>query len=218
VTERTARADRRAPRADQPAPRADQPAMRADARRNRARLLQVAADAFAAGGLGVPLDEIARRAGVGPGTLYRHFPTKEALFEAVVHDRLESLVDAARALRDADDAGTALFAFLERLVADAGPKKDLVDALAGAGIDVRARLSTTGDELRDEIHHLLAAAQRQHAVRDDITTADLMALLSGLLLALTPAGNRPPADPHRALAVLRDGLRSVRTRREAPDR
>jgi AcrR family transcriptional regulator len=184
--------------------------VRADARRNRARLLQVAADAFASGGLGVPLDEIARRAGVGPGTLYRHFPTKEMLFEAVVHERLQNLVDAARALRHADDAGAALFAFVDRLVAEAGPKKDLLDALLGAGVDVHARLAATGAELRDEIHHLLTRAQRQHVVRGDITVADLMALISGLLLALHTSGNHHAADPQRALAVLRDGLRATR--------
>jgi AcrR family transcriptional regulator len=184
--------------------------VRADARRNRARLLEVAAEAFATGGLTVPLDEIARRAGVGPGTLYRHFPTKETLFEAVVHERLQNLVDAAQALRHADDAGAVLFAFLDRLVTEAGPKKDLVDALVGAGFDVHASLAATAAELRDEIHHLLARAQRQHAVRDDITGDDLMALISGFLFALHASGNRHAANPQRTLAVLRDGLRAPR--------
>lgn len=183
--------------------------VRADALRNRARLLEVAAEAFASGGSGVPLDEIARRAGVGPGTLYRHFPTKELLFEAVVHDRMRGLVDAARALRQADDAGAALFELVDRLAAEAGPKRDLLDALVGAGVDIRTRLAATGAELRDEIGHLLSRAQRQHTVRRDITLADLMALVSGLLLALHPTGNHRAADPGRALAVLYDGLRAA---------
>jgi AcrR family transcriptional regulator len=187
-----------------------QRAVRADARRNRARLLQVAAEAFATDGLGVPLDEIARRAGLGPGTLYRHFPTKQALFEAVVHDRLQNLVDAARTLRHADDAGAALFAFADRLVAEAGPKKDLVDALVGTGVDVHARLATTTTDLRDELDHLLTRAQRQHTVRNDVTVADLLALISGLLLALHTTRNRHAANPQRLLAVLRDGLRAPR--------
>ena len=72
--------------------------LRADARRNRERILAAATAAFAADGLSVPLDEIARRAGVGPGTLYRHFPAKEALWEAVLHSRLERLADEAEAL------------------------------------------------------------------------------------------------------------------------
>jgi AcrR family transcriptional regulator len=184
-----------------------QPAVRADARRNRVRLLEVAADAFAVGGLTVPLDEIARRAGVGPGTLYRHFPTREALFEAVVQERLERLVEAARMQHDAEHAGAALFAFMELLVAEAGPKKDLVDALTGAGVDVRARLATTATELRTQLHFLLARAQRTRDVRADVTVADLMALLAGILRSQHAADQPDTADPARALAVVRDGLR-----------
>jgi AcrR family transcriptional regulator len=184
-----------------------QRAVRADARRNRARVLQVAAEAFATDGLGVSLDEIARRAGVGPGTLYRHFPTKQALFEAVVHQRLDDLVAAARALRHADDAGGALLAFIDRLVTEAGPKKDLIDALVGGGFDVHARLTGTTTQLRNELHHLLTRAQQQHTIRDDIAIADLMALISGILMALHVSRDHHTANPQRALAVLRDGLR-----------
>ncbi|MFC7660235.1 TetR/AcrR family transcriptional regulator [Pseudonocardia benzenivorans] len=71
--------------------------LRADARRNREKVLRAAQEAFAEHGMGVPLDEIAGRAGVGPGTVYRHFPTKEALFEAVVAARMQDLITAARA-------------------------------------------------------------------------------------------------------------------------
>jgi AcrR family transcriptional regulator len=170
----------------------------------------VAADAFATSGLGVALDEIARRAGLGPGTLYRHFPTKESLFEAVVHERMQNLVDAARAQRDAADAGAALLAFIDRLAAEAGPKKDLVDALIGTGVDVHTRLAAAGAGLREEIGHLLTRAQHQGAVRADITVADLMALLSGLLLALHTTRNHGAASPQRTLAVLLDGLRVTR--------
>jgi AcrR family transcriptional regulator len=182
--------------------------LRADARRNRDRLLQIAKSAFAEEGLSVPLDEIARRAGVGPGTLYRHFPTKEALFEAVVHERLHRLVQDARALRVADDAGAALFGFIERLVADAAAKQDLVEALAGAGVEVKTVVAATAAELRAEIGGLLGRAQEAGAVRTDVEIADLMALLSGLLLALR-AGSNERADPGRALAVLCDGLRAT---------
>src|SRR5258708_18894950 len=109
---------------------------RADARRNRTRVLQAAQQAFATEGLAVPLDEIARLAGVGAGTVYRHFPTKEALFEAVLVDRLEGLVEDARAARGAADAGQAFYAFVTHLVSHANTKKDLADALAGAGGDL----------------------------------------------------------------------------------
>ena len=84
--------------------------LRADAVRNRAKVLAAASEAFAAEGLAVPLDEIARRAGVGAGTVYRHFPTKEALFEAVITDRLLALAaDAEARLASNEDAGEAFF-------------------------------------------------------------------------------------------------------------
>ncbi|MGF7236822.1 MAG: TetR/AcrR family transcriptional regulator [Frankia sp.] len=180
--------------------------LRADARRNRDRLLQVAREAFAAEGLSVSLDEIARRAGVGPGTLYRHFPTKEALFEAVVNERLQPLLAQARALHRADDAGAALFTFVDRLVSDAASKADLIDAIASAGVEMRTTVAATTAGLRLEIGRLLTRAQDSGAVRRDIDTADLMAALSGVLLALRHRANEG-ADPQRTLAILRDGLR-----------
>ena len=79
--------------------------LRADAARNRARVLEVAYDTFAAEGLSVPIDEIARRAGVGAGTVYRHFPTKDDLFRAVIEDRIRNIVDDGRALLTSGDPG-----------------------------------------------------------------------------------------------------------------
>jgi AcrR family transcriptional regulator len=187
---------------------ADPKPLRADARRNRERLLQAAAAAFAAEGLSVPLDEIARRAGVGPGTLYRHFPAKEGLFEAVLHDRLQRLADDARALRSAGDAAAALLGFIDRLVAEAALKRDLAEALASAGTGVKTATAATAADLRSEIGHLLARAQRSGAIRDDIGLADLMALITGILFALQ-ARSSDRADPQRAVAVLRDGLRAT---------
>jgi AcrR family transcriptional regulator len=181
---------------------------RADARRNRDRLLVVARQAFATEGLSVSLDEIARRAGVGPGTLYRHFPTKEALFEAVVHERLRQLVDQARLLSGADDPTAALFSILRRVVADAAEKTDLIEALASAGIEVRTTVAASAAELRSEIGHLLARAQDKGEIRDDIGIAELMAVLSGVLLALRHPASKG-ADPQRALAILLDGLRAA---------
>ncbi|HEY7145820.1 MAG TPA: TetR/AcrR family transcriptional regulator [Streptosporangiaceae bacterium] len=183
--------------------------LRADGRRNRQRLLQTAADAFAAEGLSVPLDEIARRAGVGPGTLYRHFPDKGALFEAVLHDRLQRLADEAQALRHAEDPGSALLDFIGRLAAEAALKRDLADALASGGAELNDALTATAARLRGEIGRLLTRAQHASAIRDDITAADLMALITGIISALRP---RPggQADPQRTIAVIRDGLRAVR--------
>jgi AcrR family transcriptional regulator len=181
--------------------------LRADARRNRERILAAATAAFAADGLSVPLDEIARQAGVGPGTLYRHFPAKEALWEAVLLDRLERLAAEAEELHLASDPGEALLGFIDRLVAEAAPKRDLADALASAGADVSATLAGTAGRLREAIGALLAAAQRSGPVRGDIGLAELMALLSGILFALRGRPGDQP-DPQRVAAVLRDGLLS----------
>lgn len=176
---------------------ADRP-LRADARRNREKVLRAARDAFAAAGYGVPLDEIAAAAGVGPGTVYRHFPTKEALFEAVVTSRVEDLVADVRARAGAADPGAAFFGFLGRVADEAGAKRDLPDAIAIPGPLQRALYDALGD--------LLRRAQHAGAVRDDIDVPDLIAVFKGAVVGLRDA----PADPvrqKRVFGVIADGLR-----------
>ena len=182
--------------------------LRADARRNRQRVLDAARSAFAADGLSVPLDEIAKRAGVGPGTLYRHFPVREALIQAVVQDRLRRLAGEGAALRDALDPGAAFFAFIDRLAAEAGPKRDLFDALASAGVEAGPAVMAAVTDLQAQITELLTRAQQAGAVRPDIGRAEFTALLSGLLFAVRP---RPGTDRALLLAVFRDGLRPAST-------
>ncbi|HEX6677214.1 MAG TPA: TetR/AcrR family transcriptional regulator [Actinomycetes bacterium] len=181
--------------------------LRADARRNRARVLEAAQAAFAAEGLSVPLDEIARRAAVGAGTVYRHFPTKEALFEAVVLDRLRGLVEEAHGLATADDPTGAFFGFLSRMVEEGAGKKDLVDALAGAGIDVTAALTEISRDLRGAVAQLLARAQDAGAVRRDVGIAELMAVLAGTIVALQRHGGDAGVRD-RVVSIFRDGLRA----------
>nr|WSZ99715.1 TetR/AcrR family transcriptional regulator [Streptomyces sp. NBC_00857] len=182
------------------------PPLRADARRNRARVLEAAQDAFASEGLAVPLDEIARRAGVGAGTVYRHFPTKEALFEAVMLSRVQEYVTAAREMATAQDPGEALFEFIRRMIHEGGVKKDLADSLTGAGIDVEGALSDVTRELEDAIGDLLSRAQRAGVVRRDIGIAELMTIIASIFLA-----NRARAGDtelhRRVVAVVLDGLR-----------
>jgi AcrR family transcriptional regulator len=178
--------------------------LRADARRNRERVLDVARTAFATEGLAVSLDEIARRAGVGPGTLYRHFATKEALFEAVVHDRLCRLAGEGAALCDSPDPGAAFFSFIERLAAEGALKRDLFDALSSAGVEVGPAVTAAVNNLHTQITCLLSRGQRAGAVRADISRADLTALLSGMIFAMQP---RPGTDSGCLLSVFRDGLR-----------
>jgi AcrR family transcriptional regulator len=182
--------------------------LRADARRNREHLLRVATSAFASEGLSVPLDEIARRAGLGPGTLYRHFPTKEALVEAVMLDRMRSLLDDARSRAASEFPGAALFGFIDRLIAEADAKRDLVDALASADVDITTRCAGAAAGIRDAIGVLLARAQQAGAVRADVGIAELMGLLSGLMFAVRSSSARD-ADRGRLLAVMCDGLRAT---------
>jgi AcrR family transcriptional regulator len=179
--------------------------LRVDARRNRERVLTAAREAFAESGYGVPLDVIAARAGVGPGTVYRHFPTKEALFEAVTVARVRELVALARTGVEAADPGAALDGLLGRIAEEAVAKRDLPDALGGVG---EAAVAVARTELHGALDALLDRARAAGAVRDGIGAAELIALLKGLLQAVQESGD--PALPARLLAVVRDGLRPAR--------
>ncbi|WP_280332855.1 TetR/AcrR family transcriptional regulator [Nocardia wallacei] len=179
-------------------------APRADARRNRERVLAAAQAAFAAEGISVPLDEIARRAGVGPGTVYRHFPTKEALFHAAITDNVERMIDYARGLTTAADPGAAFFELLDRMVTEGGVKRDLAEALGG---HEAAGTSVPTKELVTEIDVLLRRAQQSGAVRADIGTDDLMRILKGAFLAAHTTG-ADEQQRSRAFAVVFDGLRA----------
>jgi AcrR family transcriptional regulator len=176
--------------------------LRADARRNRENVLRAARDAFAASGYGVPLDEIAALAGVGPGTVYRHFPSKEELFEAVIAARVRDLIDDARSRAGDADAGGAFFGFLGRFRQEAAAKRDLPDAIAIAG--------PLQHDLYAAIDVLLRRAQQAGAVRPDITTQDLIVLLKGLLRSINdlPSGAADQALTGRLLTVVADGLRA----------
>jgi len=180
--------------------------MRADARRNRARVLEAAEAVFAANGLSTPVEQIARHAGVGVGTVYRHFPTKEALFEAILVRRFERLAEEADSLSSASNAGTAFFELFRRMVEEAAAKKAFADALARAGVDVKAATSAAGQELLRALGALLARAQRAGAVRDDVDLEQVIVVLVGACLAAEHA-NLDRGLQARALAIVFDGLR-----------
>jgi AcrR family transcriptional regulator len=133
---------------------------RADARRNRARLLQVAEDVFATRGIGASTEEIARGAGVGIGTLFRHFPTKEALLEAVLVARLRQLAEQAQQLTSADDPGASFETFFRDVIADARNRLTMVDAPALAGIDLTHAAADAKRDLNVALGELLARAPR----------------------------------------------------------
>jgi len=166
----------------------------------------VARAVFAAEGLAVPLDEIARRAGVGIGTIYRHFPTKETLFAAIVHDRLALLADEAAELAAAPLAATAFHDFLARMMVELKDKRDLSEALVGAGIDVKAATAAPSAALRKSLDALLRRARAAGAVRSGIRVEDILALVSAAIHASAKTGG----SPERVLAVISDGLRPPR--------
>ena len=158
---------------------ADRP-LRADAARNRARVLEVAYETFAAEGLGVPIDEIARRAGVGAGTVYRHFPTKEDLFRAVIEDRINRIVDDGHAVLASGDPGEALFTFLRSMVLQWGATdRGLADALAGIGINIEDAVPDLEEAFLGLLGELLRAAQDAGTVRRDVDVLDVKAIVVG---------------------------------------
>jgi AcrR family transcriptional regulator len=179
--------------------------LRADAARNRARVLEVAYQTFADEGLSVPIDEIARRAGVGAGTVYRHFPTKEDLFRAVVVDRIHRIVDEGRALAHGEAPGEALFTFLRLMVLQWGATdRGLVDALAGYGIDIETAMPEAEGEFLGVLGELLKAAQDAGTARRDVDVADVKAILVGCL-AMQAAN---PDAAQRLTEVVLQGLAS----------
>jgi AcrR family transcriptional regulator len=179
--------------------------LRADAARNRARVLEVAYETFAAEGLAVPIDEIARRAGVGAGTVYRHFPTKDDLYRAVIEDRINRIVEDGRALLSSGDSGQALFTFLRSMVLDWGATdQGLVDALAGVGIDIKEAVPDAEKAFLGLLDGLLRAAQKAGTVRRDVDVPDVKAIVVG---AQAMQAYRPDTA-ERLTEVVLDGLRA----------
>jgi AcrR family transcriptional regulator len=177
-------------------------ALRSDARRNRDHVLDIARRAFETEGLGVPIDDIARRAGHGIGTMYRHFPTKQHLVAAIVDDRMHRLADEAVALATERDAGAAFFTFLDRLAAELARKRDLGDAVTS--IDIHVVTETARTRLKVGFAKLLRRAQAARAIRADVKVDDVIALVRATL----PTQDRPRPATARLLAIVRDGLRA----------
>ena len=176
-------------------------APRADAQRNRARILEAARAGFSADGPELSLDEIARRAGVGAGTVHRHFPTKESLLAAVVAERLDAMTALTRDRLDAPDQVAAFALVLAELARQARENLALTAALRG---DVGAAAMQAGVELSDALAALLAEAQEAGGIRRDITVADLHAPLTGII-AMERA--LPAEHAGLGLDVLFSGLR-----------
>jgi AcrR family transcriptional regulator len=194
--------------AKSPAARGSDRELRADARRNRERVLRTAQQVFAADGLSVSLDEIARRAGVGPGTVHRHFPAKEVLYLAVAIDQLEQLAAEAKVLAATGDPATAFFTQLSRMVASGAENVAVKSALAAAEFDLRTAAPDVAVDLTNRVAVLLGRAQAVNAVRADVTVEEVMALVAGAFAAIRHAGAEASRQRSAHIAqLILDGLR-----------
>ncbi|WP_238011759.1 helix-turn-helix domain-containing protein [Dactylosporangium sp. AC04546] len=178
--------------------------MRADAARNRRLLLAAAADEFAERGLDASVADIARRAGLGKGTVFRHFPTKDDLLAAIVLDRIDELVAAGERLLAHDDAGAALLEFLT-VAAHQRQQRDLsfLHEASAPSPDVtraRERMDTT-------VARLVERAREQGAVRADVTGTDVVLLMCAPNYVTSYVPGAPPDLWRRYLAIIFDGLR-----------
>ncbi len=183
------------------------PAARADARRNRALVLAAAQRAFADHGTSVSLAEIARRAGVGAGTVYRHFPTKADLLEAVMQQRIEHMTARATACLSAPDVGAAFFEFCAEVVRTSPRSQAVCDLITADDGWPRTLVRGAGDRFRQALHALLTEAQRCGAARPDVTVADVSALITGCV-AIQRVSNSE-TELVKAARIALDALRAV---------
>lgn len=178
---------------------------RADGQRNRERLIEAAKAGFAEAGPEVSLEEIARRAGVGIGTLYRHFPTRDAIVEAVYRREVQQLADAVPGLLETLRPGDALRAWLRLLVDYISAKKIIVAALSPGGGGPTALYAVSGTSITDSMTLLVDRAIAGGDVRPDITADDLMRILAGFVYGAAAPGWE--ASARRMIDVVMDGLR-----------
>jgi AcrR family transcriptional regulator len=186
-------------------PITDERPLRADARRNRERILEAARGACAEHGTSVQIDDVARTAGVGVGTVYRHFPTKDALIEALVAEKFRVTTENIRAALEIEDPWESFAEALRRnaevMAADAG----LRDALIRLG-----PAAQHSDEAHAELDalagRLVGRAQAAGALRRDVSVEDIGALMAGLCTSMA----HPELDWRRHLELLLDGLRAKR--------
>ncbi|MEV4074985.1 TetR/AcrR family transcriptional regulator [Nonomuraea fuscirosea] len=179
--------------------------LRADARRNRDVLIAKAREIFDAGDFfDLRFDDFARLAGVGTGTLYRHFPTREALAEAVYHGEVAAMCDRARRLEATLPAAEALATFLRVMVDHIHAHEGLARTLATLMADHMGVLAEGSRELEQAVADLVAAAARDGAVRDDVDAGAVMMALHGIGAAHDRPNWRAEADD--LITLVLDGL------------
>ncbi len=181
--------------------------LRSDARRNRERLVSSAGELFAAEGLDVSVEEITRHAGLGMGTLYRHFPTKEDLIDAVLEDAFAGLLDAAKEAAEAEDAWAGLTSFLERALAEHVGNRGLKDVIAMRAHG-RGRVAALRERIRPVLRRLIERAQEQGSLRADFAPEDLPLVFWTADRVIEATAGVSPDFWRRYLALLLDGLRA----------
>jgi AcrR family transcriptional regulator len=181
--------------------------LRADAERNRKRILEAASELFAAKGLGVGLDEIARHAGVGAATAYRRFPDKRKLIEELFEDRVAQMVELAESALAADDAWEGLEDFIEgateHQIANRGLKEIVFGSDQGTALAARSR-----ERIMPLTEQLVERAQASGVLRDDVVASDLLMLQFIISSAAEVTAPFAPELWRRYLALAIDGLRT----------
>jgi AcrR family transcriptional regulator len=187
-------------------PDASDRALRADAQRNRALLLECAGQAFAEHGTTASLEDVAKRAGVGIGTLYRHFPTRDSLIEAAYRHGVEQLCDGADQLLATLPPDDALEAWMLDFVAYVATKRGLAGALKLSAPDTHAELfAYVHERLRAAIGSLIDAGAAAGKIRGDVDGFDLIRALGGICMVSDQPGWQDQAK--RLVSLLLDGLR-----------
>jgi AcrR family transcriptional regulator len=181
---------------------------RADAKRNRERIIEAAREAFGALGAEAQMDEVARLAGVGVGTVYRHFPTKEALLGELVRQKLRAMTLNTREALVHDDVEpfAAFAALLRRNAALAARDAAIQFAMLGAGERVWAQARAEQEELLGLTDQLMSRAQASGAMRRDVSAGDVPMLMCGL--CATMSHTKPGFDWERHLELIVDSLRA----------
>jgi AcrR family transcriptional regulator len=190
-------------------PTAEQPrALRSDARRNRERITAVAAEVFGERGVNASLEDIAQRSAVGIGTLYRHFPTRQTLVEAIFQDKIEDLLRAAEQAATDPDAWNGFAAFLEHALQAQAANRGLKDVFteylppSGTMADARTRV-------RRQIKQLLTRAQKQGSVRPDLAISDITMLFWATSRIIEATSEIAPNAWRRHLALALDAYRAT---------
>lgn len=177
---------------------------RTDSLRNRERLIGAARDVFAEGGPGASLEAVARRAGVGIGTLYRHFPTRDALFQAVYRHEVDELVALAEALSDDPDPSAALRRWVHANIGVVATKRGMLAALAPTPDGTRMLFANSRAQLVGAVEALMRRAQSGGTLRTDLVAEDVLMALYGI--CYSSDGPDWQARVTRLVDVFIDGL------------